>query len=54
MRFYRNGCAGCHGDGKAPSAWGSNSSYPRAPQFGQVPSCRPDWQMFPIVKFGVR
>jgi mono/diheme cytochrome c family protein len=54
MRFYRNGCAGCHGDGRSPSSWGSTGFYPRAPQFGSAPPDRPDWQMFSIVKFGVR
>ena len=25
MKFYMNGCAGCHGDGKQPSSWGTTS-----------------------------
>jgi len=54
MRFFRNGCAGCHGDGQSPSPWGSASFYPRAPQFGSAPPNRPDWQLFSIVKFGIR
>ena len=54
MRFYRNGCAGCHGGANAKSDWGSSGFYPRVPQFGFEPPTRPDWQMFHIVKFGIR
>jgi mono/diheme cytochrome c family protein len=28
-------CAGCHGDAKARSDWGSKGFYPRVPQFWQ-------------------
>jgi mono/diheme cytochrome c family protein len=54
MRFYRNGCAGCHGDAGASSDWGTAGFYPRVPQFGKHPPDRPDWQMFRIVKHGIR
>jgi mono/diheme cytochrome c family protein len=54
MRFFQSGCAGCHGDGRAPSVWGSTSFYPRVPQFATTPPTRPDWEMFRIVKFGIR
>lgn len=54
MKFYMNGCAGCHGDGKQPSAWGRTSFLPRVPQFGTHAPSRPDWQIFWIVKHGIR
>jgi mono/diheme cytochrome c family protein len=54
MKFYMNGCAGCHGDGRQPSAWGSSSFFPRVPQFGTQAPSRPDWQIFWIARNGIR
>jgi mono/diheme cytochrome c family protein len=54
MKIYRNACAGCHGDAHQPSDWGVNDFYPRVPQFAQEPPRKPDWQMFWIVKHGIR
>ena len=54
MRFYRNNCAGCHGDSQGPSAWGTRGFYPRVPQFAQDPPRKPDWQIFWVAKHGVR
>jgi mono/diheme cytochrome c family protein len=54
MKFYVNGCAGCHGDGKQRSTWGTTSFFPRVPQFGTHAPSRPDWQIFWIVKYGIR
>lgn len=34
-KIYADNCAGCHGDVKGPSGWGSHDLYPRAPQFFQ-------------------
>ncbi len=34
-KIYADGCAGCHGDAKGPSNWGSKGFYPRVPQFFQ-------------------
>ena len=34
-KIYGDSCAGCHGDLKGPSTWGSNDFYPRVPQFWQ-------------------
>jgi mono/diheme cytochrome c family protein len=45
LRVFRNNCAGCHGDGYRPSAWGAEF-YPPVPQFGRNPPRRPDWQLF--------
>ena len=46
MKFYINGCAGCHGDGNQRSTWGTTSFFPRVPQFGTRAPSRPDWQIF--------
>ena len=54
MRFYRNNCAGCHGDSQGPSAWGTRGFYPPVPQFAQDPPRKPDWQIFWVAKHGVR
>jgi thiosulfate dehydrogenase len=54
LKIYRDNCAGCHGDSGKPSHWGSTAFYPRVPQFDTEPTLRPDWQMFWIVKHGVR
>jgi mono/diheme cytochrome c family protein len=53
-KVYRDGCAGCHGDSQKPSHWGSTAFYPRAPQFASEPPDKPEWQIFWIVKNGVR
>jgi hypothetical protein len=42
MKFYINGCAGCHGDGTLRSTWGTMSFFPRVPQFGTHAPSRPD------------
>lgn len=34
-KIYGDNCAGCHGDPKSPSQWGSKGLYPRVPQFFQ-------------------
>lgn len=54
MKIFRDSCAGCHGDAVTPSRWGTTSFYPRVPQFGSAPPDKPDWQLFWIVKHGVR
>jgi mono/diheme cytochrome c family protein len=54
MKMYRDGCAGCHGDAGKPSDWGTKDFYPRVPQFDAQPPQKPDWQLFWIVKHGVR
>ncbi len=54
LKVYRDGCAGCHGDSQKPSHWGSTAFYPRAPQFASELPDKPDWQLFWIVKNGVR
>ena len=54
MKIFRDGCAGCHGDGTKPSVWGTTSFLPRVPQFATEPPHRPDWQIHWIVKNGIR
>lgn len=54
MKLYRNNCAGCHGDAGRPSPWGTGGFYPRVPQFAESPPRKPDWQLFWIVRHGVR
>src|SRR5882724_6662887 len=54
MKVYRDACAGCHGGPSRPSEWGSSDFYPRVPQFARTPSRKPDWQLYRIVKYGVR
>ena len=54
MKTYRDACAGCHGDAGKPSDWGTTDFYPRVPQFDSEPPQKPDWQLFWIVKHGVR
>jgi len=54
MKTFKTGCAGCHGEADQPSHWGTNSFYPRVPQFVQEPPQLSSPQMFWIVKHGVR
>lgn len=54
LKIYRDTCAGCHGDSGKPSHWGTTDFYPRVPQFDVEPPLKPDWQMFWIVKRGLR
>jgi len=54
LKVYRDGCSFCHGDYQKPSRWGMTAVYPRVSQFDSEPPDKPDWQMFWIVKNGVR
>ena len=53
MKIFRDACAGCHGDPSATSDYGA-SFYPHVPQFAVRPPRKPDWQLFWIVRNGVR
>jgi len=53
MKIFKDACAGCHGDPSATSDYGA-SFYPHVPQFVVNPPHKPDWQLFWIVKNGVR
>jgi mono/diheme cytochrome c family protein len=52
MKLFRDDCAGCHGTPTSPND--SFSLYPNVPQFWKAPPQEPDWQLFWIVKYGVR
>jgi mono/diheme cytochrome c family protein len=54
LKLYRDGCSGCHGDAGSPSRWGMTGFYPRVPQFDAKHPRKPEWQLFWIVKHGVR
>jgi hypothetical protein len=55
MKFYRDGCAGCHGDADNPSVSVTRSFYPRVSQFGvDPPQVGSECQAFWILKNGVR
>jgi mono/diheme cytochrome c family protein len=54
LKTFRDGCAGCHGDGRHKSCWGSTSFLPRAPQFGSEPPARSESEIYWIVKNGIR
>ena len=54
LKLYRNGCSGCHGDAGNSSRWGTTGFYPRVPQFDAKAPRKPEWQLFWIVKHGVR
>jgi mono/diheme cytochrome c family protein len=54
MKIYANNCAGCHGDAKAPSAWGSKGFYPRAPQFWQEGSDVTPEEAYAAIHDGIR
>jgi mono/diheme cytochrome c family protein len=53
MKIFKGGCAGCHGDPNGNSDYGA-SFYPAVPQFMSHAPDKPDWQLFWIVKNGVR
>jgi len=53
-KIYGQNCAGCHGDAKAPSAWGSKGFYPRAPQFFQEGTDVGPEEAFAAIHDGVR
>jgi len=54
LKIFRDGCSGCHGDGASVSTWGTTSFFPRVPQFATEPPNRPEWQIYWIVKNGIR
>jgi thiosulfate dehydrogenase len=53
MKIFKNACAGCHGDPGGTSDYGA-SFYPNVPQFGKNPPRLPDYQLFWIIRGGVR
>ncbi len=53
MKTFKDACAGCHGEPSQASDYGA-SFYPNVPQFAKEPPRLPDWQLFWIVRNGVR
>ena len=53
MKPFRDVWAGCHGEPSATSDYGA-IFYPNVPQFEKEPPRLPDWQLFWIVRNGVR
>lgn len=54
QKLYANGCAGCHGDAKGPSEWGSKGFYPRVPQFFQEGSDVKPEEAYAAIHDGIR
>jgi thiosulfate dehydrogenase len=55
LKLFKNDCAGCHGTPNNASENEANAIlYPGAPQFALHPPRKPDYQLFWIVKGGVR
>src|SRR2546430_9016290 len=42
------------GTGEKKSTWGTSDFYPRVPQFGFDPPRLPDWQIYWVLKNGIR
>ena len=54
QKIYADDCAGCHGDAKGPSAWGSKGLYPRPPQFFQEGSDVTAPEAYAAIRDGIR
>jgi len=54
LKMFRDDCAGCHGDWRVLSSWGSKNFYPRVPQFGAGAAVLPAPQAFVAIKHGIR
>lgn len=54
LKFFHDSCDGCHGTGAKRSIWGTTDFYPRVPQFGFEPPRLRDWQIYWVVKNGIR
>ena len=55
MKLFKDDCAGCHGDPNTATERDSdNTLYPSPPRFALHPPHKPDYQLFWIIKGGVR
>jgi mono/diheme cytochrome c family protein len=54
LKEFHADCDGCHGTGAKKSIWGTSDFYPRVPQFGFDPPRLPDWQIYWVLKNGIR
>lgn len=54
-KLFKGDCAGCHGDpNTVNSPFVTNSLYPPPPRFAIEPPSKPDYQLFWLIKGGVR
>ena len=53
LNVFETACAGCHGDPSAQSDYGA-SHYPNVPQFAKHAPRLPDYQLFWIIRNGIR
>lgn len=53
LKVFEDACGGCHGNPNATSDYGA-SIYPNAPQFARHAPTMPDYQLFWIIRNGVR
>lgn len=55
VKLFKGDCAGCHGDPNNAARYEvENGLYPRPPVFALHPPRKPDYQLFWIIKGGVR
>jgi len=55
VKLFKGDCAGCHGDPNNAAKYEvENALYPRPPVFALHPPGKPDYQLFWIIKGGVR
>lgn len=55
VKLFKGDCAGCHGDPNSkPNSEADVGLYPSAPSFALHPPRKPDYQLFWIIKNGVR
>ena len=55
VKLFKGDCAGCHGDPNSrPNREAAVGLYPSAPSFALHPPRKPDYQLFWIIKNGVR
>lgn len=54
LKEFHADCDGCHGTGAKKSIWGVSDFYPRVPQFGfDMPPLK-DYQVYWVLKNGIR
>jgi mono/diheme cytochrome c family protein len=54
MKLFKDDCAGCHGDPNTATDHEPDTLYPKPPAFALHPPRNPDYQLFWIIKGGVR
>ena len=54
LNLFQSDCAGCHGDYRRRSVWGSRNFYPRVPHFALQGPPLDAPQIFTAVKHGIR